>query len=149
MTTLLDAKLTAGYLSIASARPNHVGDGESAGDPYADHHDGRDDEEAAGRSGVLHDVPAYDESPTAVVDLDQPACRLPPVEARWAQSVPRRFCSTAASFPTTMAVGAVSAVVLRTGIIGLSALHDSVIIALPDPTASGSDLNRPRWKGLP
>jgi hypothetical protein len=45
------------------SRPNHVGDGESAGDPYADDHDGRDDEEAAVRSGVLHDVPAYNESP--------------------------------------------------------------------------------------
>ncbi len=40
----------------ASARPNHLADGESAGDPCADHHDGRDDEEAAVRSVVLHDV---------------------------------------------------------------------------------------------
>jgi hypothetical protein len=41
-----------GPSSVASARPNHVTDGKSAGDPYTDHHDGRDDQEAAVGVGV-------------------------------------------------------------------------------------------------
>ncbi len=59
LTSEMASTVVVWALSIPSVSPNHVADGESARDPYADHHDGRHDEEAAAWPGVLHDLRAY------------------------------------------------------------------------------------------